>query len=71
LATARTLRVRLDVGTVERLRVHRTEREGYGTELRRIVHADDFVFSNDPAGKTPWRPGYATLAFCRLRDDLA
>ena len=64
-------RLRLDAGTVDRLQQHRAEREGYGTALRRIVHADDFVFSLDPAGRTPWRPGYVTLAFCRLRDDLA
>jgi integrase len=64
-------RLRLDAGTVDRLQRHRAEREGYGTSLRRIVHADDFVFSLDPAGRTPWRPGYVTLAFCRLREDLA
>lgn len=63
-------RLRLDAGTVARLRQHRGEREGYGTQLRRMVSADDFVFSLDPAGRTPWRPGYVTLAFCRLRADL-
>lgn len=63
-------RLRLDAGTVDRLRRHRAEREGYGTELRRMVDTEDFVFSHDPAGKIPWRPDYATLAFCRLRDDL-
>ena len=50
-------RLRLDAGTIDRLQQHRAEREGYGTALRRIVHADDFVFSLDPAGRTPWRPG--------------
>lgn len=63
-------RLRLDGGTVDRLREHRAEREGCGTALRRIVHADDFVFSHDPTGRTPWRPGYVTLASCRIRDEL-
>ena len=63
-------RIRLDPGTVERLREHRAARLGLGTELGTILRPDDFVFSNDPAGQTPWRPGYVTLAFCRLRDDL-
>src|SRR5262249_14291849 len=37
-----------------------------GTELRR----DAYVFSRDPEGLDPWRPGYVTLAFSRLRDEL-
>jgi integrase len=63
-------RIRLDPGTVERLRQHRAARLGLGTELGTILRPDDFVFSNDPAAQAPWRPGYVTLAFCRLRDDL-
>ncbi|MFN8035408.1 MAG: tyrosine-type recombinase/integrase [Acidimicrobiia bacterium] len=63
-------RLRLDAGTVDRLRRHQAEREGYGTALRRILRTDDFVFSHDPTGETPWRPDYATLAFCRLRDEI-
>jgi len=63
-------RIRLDPGTVERRREHRAARLGLGSDLGTILRPDDFVFSNDPAGRAPWRPGYVTLAFCRLRDDL-
>ncbi len=63
-------RIRLDPGTVERLREHRAARLGLGTQLGTLLRPDDFVFSNDAAGRTPWRPGYVTLAFCRMRDDL-
>jgi integrase len=31
---------------------------------------NSFVFSHDPEGRTPWRPGYVTAAFCRLRNEL-
>ncbi len=63
-------RLRLDAGTIDRLRQHRAMRDGFGSELRRIVLAEDFVFSHDPDGRTPWRPGYVTLAFRRLCGDI-
>jgi integrase len=63
-------RLRLDAGTLDRLRQRRAEREGYGTELRRLVHENDYVFSRGAAGTTPWRPGYVTLAFCRVRNEV-
>jgi integrase len=63
-------RMTLDAGTVTELMRH-YERcieiaLACGSELR----PDAFVFSRDPEGLDPWRPGYVTLAFSRLRDEL-
>ena len=63
-------RLRLDAGTVGRLRQHRADSERLAPGLQRIVNVDDFVFSHDPAGRTPWRPNYVTQAFCRLRKEI-
>lgn len=34
------------------------------------VEADRYIFSHEPAGGTPWRPDYTTLAFARLAGQL-
>jgi hypothetical protein len=31
---------------------------------------DQFIFTHDPEGMSPWRPDYATLAFARLAARL-
>lgn len=63
-------RLRLDTGTVDRLRQHRADSAGLATQVQRIVSADDFVFSHDATGRTPWRPNYVTHAFCGLRKEI-
>jgi integrase len=55
-------RLSLDAGTIEKLE---RLRPGGGADLR-----DRFVFSHDPDGGRPWRPGYVTLAFGRLAERL-
>jgi integrase len=63
-------RMTLDAGTVAELERHHERcaeiARACGTDLR----PDAYVFSRDPAGSDPWRPGYVTLAFSRLRDEL-
>ena len=34
------------------------------------VEADRYIFSHEPAGGTPWRPDYTTLAFARVAGQL-
>ena len=53
-------RLALDPGTVAALAAHR---DGAGL--------DAFVFSHAAGGSRPWRPHYVTLAFTRLRDQVA
>ncbi len=63
-------RLRLDAGTVERLREHRAEREGTAPSSAGSCTPTTSCSRTIPPARTPWRPGYVTLAFCRLRDDV-
>jgi FMN phosphatase YigB (HAD superfamily) len=60
----------LDAGTVAELERHHQRT----AEIARACGTDlcpgAYVFSRDPNGSDPWRPGYVTLAFSRLRDEL-
>jgi integrase len=63
-------RMTLDTGTIAELERHHERcaeiARACGVDLR----PDAYVFSRDAVGADPWRPGYVTLAFGRLRDDL-
>lgn len=61
--SGRPRRVALDVSTVEVLR-----RQMGRLEPSSMVNP--FVFSADPCGRSPLRPGAATEFFCRTRDRL-
>ncbi len=59
-------RVSLDAGTVRMLEEHRCRLEGTLRFAGATLDSESFVFSHDPEGLAPWRPGYVTLAFVRL-----
>jgi integrase len=63
-------RVGLDTGTLEMLRAHRAEREDLARACGATVLPDSFLFSHEVDGSEPWRPGYVTTAFTRIRDEL-
>ena len=55
-------RLTLDPATLAELDAHASLRGG--------LKMDQFIFTNDPEGMTPWRPDYATSAFARLAARL-
>jgi integrase len=55
-------RLTLDPATLAELDAHASLRGG--------LKMDQFIFTHDPEGMTPWRPDYATLAFARLAARL-
>jgi len=63
-------RVTLDPGTVATLEAHRSRQLETARLAGMTVGPNTFVFSDADDGSAPWRPGYVTLAFTRLRDDL-
>ncbi len=62
--------VSIDPTTRELLRDYRTELEILLSDSGSRLSEGSFVFSHDPKGGSPWRPGYVTSAFCRLRNEL-
>lgn len=62
--------VTLDAGTVAVLGNHKKCCTKIVQECGRRLSADAYVFSREVDGSVPWRPGYVTLAFTRLRDEL-
>ena len=63
-------RVTLDPGTVASLEQHRARAGEVAKECGTKLGEEAFVFSHEVDGSVPWRPGYVTLAFTRLRDEL-
>jgi integrase len=63
-------RMTLDAGTISDLERHREHCREVARACGADLCRDAYVFSRDPAGADPWRPGYVTLAFGRLRDEL-
>jgi integrase len=65
--TKRTYRVDLDVNCLEVLTAHvaraKARAEAAGVQLDR----SSFVFSDDPAGATPWKPNWVTKQFIKYR----
>ena len=59
-----------DAGTVAELESHYERNAQIARACGAELRPDAYVFSRDPLGLDPWRPGYATLAFGRLRDEL-
>ena len=63
-----TRRIALDQATVATLKAHRETADGPRRGLRDEVAADAYLFSDDPAGQTSWRPWLVTQAFARLAE---
>jgi integrase len=63
-------RVTLDAGTVAVLEDHEKRSTEIARECGAKLGIDAYVFSREVDGSAPWRPGYVTLAFTRLRDEL-
>ena len=62
--------VSIDVTTRGLLKDYRRELDTTRRDLGNCLSESAFVFSHDPQGNDPWRPGYVTSAFCRLRNKL-
>lgn len=60
-------RVSITAQAVEALRSQHRRAERDAVQKRRVVHPDDFVFTNDPTAAKPWRPELATRRWERLR----
>jgi len=76
--TRRTYRVDLDRDCLQVLLAHRERSLEQATGVGLDLEESGFVFSNDPAGQTPWKPNWVTKRFidyrkavnltCRLHD---
>lgn len=66
-------RIALDDKTLLVLADRRARREELAAVARVALGPESFVFSDDPDGRRPWRPGRVTLAFVRLceREGIA
>ena len=62
-------RVSLDAATMDLLDEHRTRCRQRARSCGVALPERAFVFSDDPDGCGPWRPGRITLAFRRLCDE--
>lgn len=63
-------RIALDEATVALLGAHRARMAEAALACGVPLPASAFVFSHEPDGSAPWRPGYVSLKFRRLRDEL-
>src|SRR5262249_30730026 len=63
-------RVTLDAATVKMLKSHHKSCAAIAKKCGATLGASAYVFSREVDGSLPWRPGYVTLAFTRLRDEL-
>jgi len=63
-------RMTLDAATVKMVKDHHKSCAAIAKECGAALGDNAYVFSREVDGSLPWRPGYVTLAFTRLRDDL-
>ncbi len=63
-------RIALDEATLALLATHRARMAEQALMCDVPLPASALVFSHAPDGSVPWRPGYASLKFRRLRDEL-
>lgn len=64
--THQARRLALDSGTIDLLAVHKTAMDERAALLGLPLKDEAFVFSDEPDGRYPWKPGRITLAFRRL-----
>ncbi|HEX2699081.1 MAG TPA: site-specific integrase [Acidimicrobiales bacterium] len=63
-------RIALDEATLALLAGHRARMAAQALMCGVPLPASAFLFSHQPDGSLPWRPGFASLKFRRLRDEL-
>jgi integrase len=63
-------RITLDAGTVASLNRYYQHCAELARTCESQLGSDAYIFSREVDGSIPWRPGYVTLAFTRLRDEL-
>ena len=63
-------RLALDEATVAILAAHRCRHAEAAAACGASLPADAFVFSHEPDGSVPWKPGYVSLKFRRLRHSV-
>ncbi len=63
-------RVSLDPASLADLRAHRKRCREWARSCGASLSDSAFVFSADPDGSRPWRPGRVTLAFSRLCEEV-
>jgi integrase len=61
-----TRRIALDRATVALLAAHRQAAESVARACETLLPDDAYVFSDDPDGRSSWRPWLVTQAFARL-----
>jgi integrase len=68
--TKRTYRVGLDANCLEVLTAHVARAKARAEAAEVKLDRSSFVFSDDPAGGTPWKPNWVTKQFIRYRTDV-
>lgn len=68
--TGRSWRVALDAGTVGALRAHRAAMAARALSVGVPLAEGAWVFSDDPACRTPWRPDSTSARWRRLRGQV-
>ena len=63
-------RLALDEATVAILAAHRCRHTQAATACGASLPGNAFVFSHEPDGSVPWKPGYVSLKFRRLRHSV-
>ncbi len=63
-------RLALDEGTAAILAAHRRRFAEAASACGTSLPSDAFVFSHEPDGSVPWKPGYVSLKFRRLRRSV-
>ncbi|HEV2069184.1 MAG TPA: site-specific integrase [Acidimicrobiales bacterium] len=63
-------RLALDEATVAILAAHRCRHAQAAAACGISLPGDAFVFSHEPDGSVPWKPGYVSLKFRRLRHSV-
>ncbi len=63
-------RLALDQATVAILAAHRCRHADAAAACGASLPGDAFVFSHEPDGSVPWKPGYVSLEFRRLRHSV-
>lgn len=63
-------RIALDDATVALLGAHRARMAERALAAGTSLPQSAFVFSHEPNASVPWRPGFVSLKFRRLRDEL-
>ncbi len=64
----RIRRTAVDAATMACIETHRVRMTERATACGTVIDGDSYVFSNDPAGRVPWRPDTLTRQWSRIRE---